>query len=60
MTTGGFVGAYVLDRKWGIAQGFDRYFDNFDLSKFDTPSLGEVERPGNEVADRALRVAGRR
>ena len=52
--TGGFVGAYVLDRKWGIAQGFDRYFDNFDLSKFDTPSLGEVERPGNEVADRAL------
>src|SRR5829696_6708732 len=52
--TGGFVGAYVLDRKWGIAQGFDRYFDDFDLSKFDTPSLGEVERPANEVADRAL------
>ena len=54
VTTGGFVGAYVLDRKWGIAQGFDRYVDDFDLSKFDTPSLGEVERPGNEVADRAL------
>ena len=52
--TGGFVGAYVLDRKWGIGQGFDRYVDDFDLSKFDTPSLGEVERPGNEVADRAL------
>jgi arylsulfatase A-like enzyme/Tfp pilus assembly protein PilF len=52
--TGGFVGAYVLDRKWGIAQGFDRYVDDFDLSKFDTPSLGEVERPANEVADRAL------
>ena len=32
MTTGGFVGAYVLDRKWGIAQGFDRYVDDFDLS----------------------------
>ena len=54
MTTGGFVGAYVLDRKWGIAQGFDHYFDNFDLSRFDTPSIGEVERPGNDVADRAL------
>jgi arylsulfatase A-like enzyme/Tfp pilus assembly protein PilF len=52
--TGGFVGAYVLDRKWGIAQGFDRYFDDFDLSKFDTPSLGEVERPASEVADHAL------
>src|SRR6185436_5090719 len=54
LKTGGFVGAYVLDRKWGIAQGFDRYVDDFDLSKFDTPALGEVERPANEVADRAL------
>ena len=56
--TGGFVGAYVLDRKWGIAQGFDHYFDDFDLSKFDTPSRGEVERPANEVADRALEWLG--
>jgi len=54
LKTGGFVGAYVLDRTWGIAQGFDTYFDNFDLSKFDAPSLAEVERPANEVADRAL------
>jgi len=52
--TGGFVGAYVLDRTWGIAQGFETYFDNFDLSKFEAPSLSEVERPANEVADRAL------
>jgi len=52
--TGGFVGAYVLDRTWGIAQGFDTYFDNFDLTKFETPSLGEVDRPANEVADHAL------
>jgi choline-sulfatase len=54
LKTGGFVGSYVLDRTWGIAQGFDTYFDNFDLSKFETPSLAEVERPANEVADRAL------
>jgi arylsulfatase A-like enzyme/Tfp pilus assembly protein PilF len=52
--TGGFVGAYVLDRTWGIAQGFDTYFDNFDLAKFEAPSLGEVQRPANEVADHAL------
>ena len=32
--TGGFVGAFVLDRRWGIAQGFDTYFDDFDLSKY--------------------------
>jgi len=54
LKTGGFVGAYVLDRTWGIAQGFDTYFDNFDLSKYDAPSLAEVERPANEVADQAL------
>ena len=64
MQTGGFVGAYVLDRRWGIGQGFDTYYDNFDPSKFDTPSLADVERPGNEVADHALewleRVKGSR
>ena len=52
--TGGFVGAYVLDHKWGVAQGFDTYFDNFDLSKYRSISLSSVERPGNEVADHAL------
>src|SRR5262249_7101244 len=52
--TGGFVGAYVLDHKWGIAQGFQTYFDDFDLSKYQSLSLGSVDRPGNEVADKAL------
>ena len=52
--TGGFVGAYVLDHKWGIAQGFQTYFDDFDLSKYQSLSLGGVDRPGNEVADHAL------
>src|SRR4051812_30396054 len=63
-TTGGFVGAYVLDHKWGVAQGFQTYFDDFDLSKYQSLSLGSVDRPGNEVADKALawldRVAGSR
>jgi arylsulfatase A-like enzyme/Tfp pilus assembly protein PilF len=54
LTTGGFVGAYVLDHKWGIAQGFQTYFDDFDLSKYQSLSLGSVDRPGNEVADHAL------
>ena len=52
--TGGFVGAYVLDHKWGIAQGFQKYFDDFDLTKYQSLSLGSVDRPGNEVADHAL------
>src|SRR6188768_2963494 len=29
--TGAFVAAYVLDHKWGLIQGFDTYFDDFDL-----------------------------
>jgi len=52
--TGGFVAAYVLDSKWGISQGFDTYFDNFDLSQARGISLGSIQRPANEVVDRAL------
>lgn len=53
--TGGFVGAFVLDRRWGIAQGFDRYFDDFDLSRFEmSAGLDAAQRPGQEVVDQAL------
>ena len=50
--TGGFVGAFVLDRRWGIAQGFDTYFDDFDLVRFDLGAgLDAIQRPGSEVVD---------
>ena len=52
--TSAFVAAYVLDSKWGLDQGFDHYFDSFDLSKYKTISLGNVQRPGDEVMDQAL------
>jgi arylsulfatase A-like enzyme/predicted Zn-dependent protease len=53
--TGGFVGAFVLDRRWGIAQGFDRYFDDFDLDRFaSAAAMDMIQRPGSEVVDRAL------
>ncbi len=52
--TAAFVAAYVLDSKWGLDQGFDTYFDKFDLSRFERISLGEVQRPANEVIDAAL------
>ncbi len=54
-TTAAFVGAYVLDSKWGLNQGFDYYFDQFDLSRFEKISLANVQRPGGEVMDEALR-----
>jgi len=45
--TGGFVAAYVLDSKWGVDQGFDTYFDDFDLSKTKVMSIASIQRPGN-------------
>ena len=57
--TGGFVGAFVLDSRWGIAQGFDEYFDDFDLSEDTGPGLDSIQRPGNEVVDKALAWLGR-
>jgi arylsulfatase A-like enzyme/predicted Zn-dependent protease len=53
--TGAFIAAYVLDSKWGLSQGFDTYFDRFDLGKFEKISLGTVQRPANEVMDEALK-----
>ena len=53
--TGAFVAAYVLDAKWGLNQGFDTYFDNFDLSKYRGISLGSIQRPANEVVDEAVK-----
>jgi arylsulfatase A-like enzyme/tetratricopeptide (TPR) repeat protein len=52
--TGGFVAAYVLASKWGISQGFDTYVDDFDLSQVRAVSLSAIQRPANEVLDKAL------
>ncbi len=53
--TGGFVSAFVLDHRWGIAQGFEKYFDDFDLEKFgDAPGMDSIQRPGSETVDQAL------
>lgn len=53
--TGAFVAAYVLDGKWGLDQGFDTYFDDFDFSEVKGGrSVGSIQRPGNEVVDKAI------
>ncbi len=53
-STGAVVGAYVLDGKWGLNQGFDFYYDNFDLSKYKRISLSFVERRAGEVIKHAM------
>jgi choline-sulfatase len=53
--TGGFVSAFVLDHRWGIAQGFDRYYDDFDLDKYKLDvGLDAVQRPGSEAVSKAI------
>ncbi len=49
--TGAFIGAFVLDRRFGLARGFDKYDD--DIPRERVADL-DAERPGRVVADRAL------
>lgn len=51
--TGGFVGAFVLDGRWGIGQGFDTFIDDFDLGEDVGPGLDAIQRRGGEVVDAA-------
>jgi len=51
--TGAFVGAYVLDRRFGLADGFDHYDDRIVRDPNAVHRL-EAERPASEVVDRAL------
>ncbi|HEX4962183.1 MAG TPA: sulfatase-like hydrolase/transferase [Thermoanaerobaculia bacterium] len=51
--TGAFVGAFVLDRRFGLGQGFEVYDDEIPRDPKAGVSL-ESERSGREVVDRAL------
>jgi len=52
--TGGFVSAFVLDSRWGISQGFEKYFDDFDLSKNEAAGMDAIQRRGDETAGKAV------
>lgn len=52
--TGAVVSAFVLDRSWGLARGFDFYDDEFPPEAFANRALGLVERPAGESVSRAL------
>jgi arylsulfatase A-like enzyme/Flp pilus assembly protein TadD len=53
--TGGFVSAFVLDSRWGTSQGFERYFDDFELERFAKQAgMDAIQRPGRETVDAAL------
>ncbi|MDP9268186.1 MAG: sulfatase-like hydrolase/transferase, partial [Acidobacteriota bacterium] len=52
--TGAVVGSAVLDSRFGLDQGFDLYYDHFDFNRLLETNIDEMERPGNEVVDKAL------
>ena len=54
-STSAFVAAFVLDSRWGLDQGFDYYYDNFDLTKYKKVSLDAVQRRGDEVLAEAYK-----
>lgn len=51
--TGGFVGAYVLDRRFGLSGGFDTYDDRVPRDSSGAIRL-EAERRGDAVVSSAL------
>ena len=51
-STAAFVGAYPLDSRFGLSQGFDLYDDDYDIRNVKTDTGGE--RTADLVVDRAL------
>lgn len=52
--TGAFVGSFVLDHRFGLARGFDRYDDAIERDAGDRADSFEAERRGDRVVDSAL------
>lgn len=52
--TGAVVSAFVLDRSWGLARGFDFYDDAFSPLAFQTKDPGLVDRKAGESVEHAI------
>ncbi len=58
-STAAFIGAFVLDRRFGLARGFDTYYDNFPTGTLEDVKLLIQERRAGEVLEKAREwVAG--
>ena len=52
--TGAVVSAFVLDRGWGLARGFDFYDDAFSAETFQQKDIGLVDRRAGESVTHTL------
>ncbi len=53
--TGAVVSSFVLDRSWGLARGFDFYYDLFAGTSFLQANVALVERRADRSVDEALK-----
>ncbi|HEY4683452.1 MAG TPA: sulfatase-like hydrolase/transferase [Candidatus Acidoferrales bacterium] len=53
--TGAVVSSFVLDRSWGLARGFDFYYDTFPGQAFVQKDIALVDRRAKESVSQALR-----
>jgi len=53
--TAGFVGSFVLDRRFGLSRDFDVYDSPFDLHNKSVTDVGDLKRPGAQVTAAAMR-----
>ncbi len=58
--TGAVVSAFVLDRSWGLARGFDFYDDAFSPQAFQNKDIGLVDRRAEESVTHTINWLGRK
>ena len=56
--TAAFVASFILDRRFGLNQGFDVYDSPFDLYRHPGIDPGDIKRPASEVESSAARWIG--
>ncbi|MGB2716448.1 MAG: sulfatase-like hydrolase/transferase [Vicinamibacterales bacterium] len=52
--TAAIIGSVILDRSYGLDQGFDDYDDRFAIRPSETQTVAEVQRPAAEVTAAAV------
>jgi choline-sulfatase len=56
--TAAFVSTFILDRRFGLNQGFDVYDSPFDLHRHTGIDPGDLKRPASDVESAAARWIG--
>jgi choline-sulfatase len=57
-STAAFVASFILDRRFGLNQGFDVYDSPFDLHRHPGIDPGDIKRPASDVEAAATRWIG--